>query len=202
LARLIPELSEQWASLPRSRLLEACSQAGLGLSERYASLVLTIDRPGTGARDRPGVQTTDDWEANATLDAHCSARLKVPVACRDFARLATRMWSSLRAWPALDAGSRLGALELCDAFRRPDRAMALAHWAQTAGTVLEPASRQTVADGFAADLSAARDVDAGAIARSVIAASSPTPLPANADRIASALRAARIEALQPGSGQG
>jgi hypothetical protein len=80
--------------------------------------------------------------------------------------------------------------------------MALAHWAQTAGTVLEPASRQTVADGFAADLSAARDVDAGAIARSVIAASSPTPLPANADRIASALRAARIEALQPGSGQG
>lgn len=208
LARLLPELSDEWTSLPRDRLLEACSDGGLGLSDRYASLVLTVDQPGVSAADRPvdsamvqpGVQTTDRREDDATLDARTSARLKVPAACRDFARLATRMWARLRAWRELDAGSRLDGLELCDALRRPDRAIALAQWAQAVAPVIEPADPDRVADGFAADLMAARGVDAGAIARSVAAASGAAPARGSAEQIARALRAARIEAIRFGQG--
>jgi tRNA nucleotidyltransferase (CCA-adding enzyme) len=168
LARLLPELSADWTSLPRSRLVEACAHAGLGLSERYASLVMTTDQTGIGARmDQSGTLPAEPREADARLAVLCNARLKVPAACRDFARLATAMWPRLRAWRVLDAGRRLDVLERCDALRRPDRAIALAQWAQAVGSLLAPSEGASIGEGFESDLAAVREVDAGAIARSV-----------------------------------
>jgi tRNA nucleotidyltransferase (CCA-adding enzyme) len=177
-------------------MLEACNTASLGLAERYASLVLTTDRPGIGARDRPDVQATDPRQTESKLDARCSARLKVPAACRELARLATLMWPTLRTWRELDAESRLRALELCDALRRPERALTLAQWARTVASVLQASTRDAVADRFAADLTAARSVEAGVVARQALAGSVGAPASGSAERIASALRAARVEALE------
>jgi len=186
LARLLPELSQDWALVPRARLLQACSQARLGLPERYASVVLTVGDPA----------------ADALLEAHCSGRLKVPVVCHEFARLGTRLWRALRDWTGLDACARLTALETCDALRRPGRALALARWAQAIGPILEPARQRSIARGFDAHLSAARGVDAGAIARSVSTASGQSAQPDGAARIARAVREARIEALKAGTIEG
>jgi tRNA nucleotidyltransferase (CCA-adding enzyme) len=195
LARLLPELSRDWALVPRGRLLDVCSQTGLELPERYASVVLTVG----------------DHAPDTLLDAHCSDRLKVPAACREFARLGTRLWPALRDWRKLDACARMTTFETCDALRRPDRALALARWAQAIGPILEPARRPSIARVFEANLSAAQGVNAGAIARSVNTASAEAAQSGRAessaevaphggnDSIARAIREARIQALKAGT---
>jgi tRNA nucleotidyltransferase (CCA-adding enzyme) len=185
LPRLLPELSRAWDELPRSALIRACSDAGLGLYERYASLTLQIN------------ETTGP----TSLDTACSDRLRVPVPCRDFARLAVLMWPHLRDWSELQAQQRLAAFEAGDALRRPERALGLAQWARAAAQILDPRAAPSVALGFERDLAAARGIDAGHIAQAVSAGAATATPHQRSSQIAAAVRAARIGALERSGSQ-
>jgi tRNA nucleotidyltransferase (CCA-adding enzyme) len=141
--------------------LERAAQFGLPLPGRYA--VLCRATPGRDA---------------------LSARLRVPTECADHARLLPIVLDGLQALeagPGLpdDAAARLALMERCDAMRKPDRFIDLLRAAQV-GVSADVAAWQ-------AGLRAARDVDAGAIARQC---------QGEPARIKEALRMARIEALR------
>lgn len=151
------------------------------------------------------------------LLCRCSApgvqdRLRAPSACRDLARLLPGMLDRLAGMPmsgngagaahasaqptvlpheavgAVPGPDRLAAwlalMESCDALRRPDRFEALLMAADCVRGDIEPAR-------WARRLAAVRAVDAGAIARAA---------GGDAMRIRDALRAARLQALDPGRG--
>ncbi|MFZ3324308.1 MAG: multifunctional CCA tRNA nucleotidyl transferase/2'3'-cyclic phosphodiesterase/2'nucleotidase/phosphatase [Usitatibacter sp.] len=111
-----------------------------------------------------------DAEAIAAL----AQRVNAPNDCRDAARLSVQVRGTIRG---KDAESVLSLLERCDAFRRPDRFEQLIEVAECDAPGVPRAL-------LMAALEAARNVDAGAIARD------------NAADIPGALRKARLAAVR------
>ena len=115
-----------------------------------------------------------------------SERLRAPSDCRDLAMLIARYGDTIDRAVQLDAAEIVALLQQVDAMRRPERFAELLQAcrgdAEARGVhVAQHAARLTEA------LQAAQTIDAGAIAR------------AHPDRIAEAVREARIGAGPPGS---
>jgi tRNA nucleotidyltransferase (CCA-adding enzyme) len=125
-----------------------------------------------------------------------SARLKVPVDCRDAARLAARWQRVVARATALQPASLLDIINAADGLRRPERLETLLHACECVAMSMPDAP-----DDFAparhmrAALAVAKGVAAGAIAR-VAAKESGLPGVGRAETIAKAVRSARLAALR------
>jgi tRNA nucleotidyltransferase (CCA-adding enzyme) len=161
LDRVLPE----WRSLDGRRALAALDAAaarGLGLAERFAALFAGAD---------------------AAVAERAAARLRAPSDCRDLAVLAARWAGTIAQAVVLNAAALADLLQRLDALRRPDRFAALLAVCECAGLSGEPESTR-----LRRALSAARTVDAGAVAE------------AHPDQVAAAVRAARVRAIEAALG--
>ncbi len=176
LARILPELDALWeqgdCAARRLAKIDHAAESGLALELRFAVLLLdlSVDSPG-------GIPA-----ALAQITAVCQ-RLKVPSECRDLALMSLREHAVLAGALALDANAVVALFERCDAFRKPQRFtdMLSVHRCET-----DPVPLPQLAHLLRA-LAAARDVDAGAVARLY-----------ESDRgaIPGAVRAARVAAVR------
>ena len=173
-ARML-EVMEQTESLPRV-------MPGLEVTARVRGALDAAAHAGLPLASRYALMCLDSSGARAAL----AARMRVPSECADYARLLPEVLQGLDVVreAAGDLPARAEAmlllLERCDAIRKPDRFIALLQ----AVALLTPVD--TAAWGLA--LQAVRGVDAGAIARAC---------QGDAGRIKPAVRAARLQALQP-----
>jgi tRNA nucleotidyltransferase (CCA-adding enzyme) len=172
------------------------------LPARYATLAQELDR-------KPAAQgqvTFDARSGVARADA-LARRLRPPLDCRDAARLAVRWHHAMLHAETLAPAALLALLLALDALRRPERidvvaAAAAAH--ASAGRKRARSSDARAADSPAVLLHEAlgvvRQVDAAAIAREVIARAAESTVEkhdnARGERIAKALRSARLAALR------
>jgi tRNA nucleotidyltransferase (CCA-adding enzyme) len=121
-----------------------------------------------------------------------SARLKVPIDCRDAARLAARWHGTIHRAAELRPSTLLDLLTAVDALRRPERLDTL-----LAACEADAMSRPGMARGayapaaiVRAALSTVRDVRVTAVARAA------ERKKGSGDAIAAAIRAARLSALR------
>ena len=165
LARVLPELDATFSApqVPErmAQRLEHAAAAGNPLASRYALLVLDVG--------------DDDAAALA-------ARVNAPSECRDLARLAIRERDVLAHADEADAEAMLGLIERADLLRRPERLDRLAEVAE-ADAAVDSARKHLSRDALHRALTAARGVDAAAVARE------------HPDDIPGALRRARLAAL-------
>ncbi len=185
-------------------VLEYAARREFPLPVRYAALTHDLGK----AHSRP-----EDWPRHIGHEARSvrlveklSARLRVPVECRDAARLNARWHGVVHRAAELRPATLLDLLAAADAMRRPERLDTL-----LAACECDAMSRPGATGGYPparivlGALAAARRVNAGAIARRIAgtAAKDRTGAP---DAIAKAVRAARLAALrdwkraQPGRG--
>jgi len=183
------------------RALDATATSGAALPARYATLAQELDR-------KPVAQgeATFDARAGVARAESLARRLRPPLDCRDAARLAVRWHHAILQAETLAPAQFLALLLALDALRRPERidvlaAAAAAH--ATAGRVAAGATGEPGAESPAAllhdALGVVRQVDAAAIARDVIARAAGSAAggsSARGERIAQALRAARLAALR------
>ncbi|MFC4275997.1 CCA tRNA nucleotidyltransferase [Achromobacter aloeverae] len=178
--RVWKEISRGLMTATPSRVLDVLRESG-ALPRVLPGLVVDED---TGAElDRAAAANLPLPGRWALLCRHTAdagalgARLRVPAACTDEARLLPGMLTALDK--AQDDAVALDLMERCDALRKPDRYLDLLK----AAAIVRPVD----IDLWAARVAAVRAIDAGAIAR----AEGGDPA-----RIKPALRAARLEALR------
>ncbi|MEO9135204.1 MAG: multifunctional CCA tRNA nucleotidyl transferase/2'3'-cyclic phosphodiesterase/2'nucleotidase/phosphatase [Casimicrobiaceae bacterium] len=217
LVELLPELDALYAILVSderlrddnagaftARALDWSAVHALTLPARYAVLTQELDRV-----DAAGGRRFDTRAGISRVEA-VSKRLRVPLDCRDVARLAVRWHRVIADVEALTPAALLDLLLVADALRRPDRLDALAAAAAahvvahdvteaSGARAAEPTERERTALLHEA-LAVVRTIDAATIAREAIARAAQSdrspPAGAPGDAIASALRAARIGALR------
>jgi tRNA nucleotidyltransferase (CCA-adding enzyme) len=172
LARVLPQLDRSFdrAEVPErlAARLEHAASRDYGLAVRFALLVLDLSR--------------EDAQSLAM-------RVNAPGECRECATLAIGERSRVAAAP-LDAEETLALLERADGFRRPERLERLLQVAECDALATSAASyapRQALHRA----LEAARNVDAGAVAREF-----PDDIPGAVRRA----RLAAIASLQPATG--
>jgi len=191
------------------RALDWSAVHGAPLPARYAILTQELDRS-----DEAGGRQFDTRAGVGRVEA-MSKRLRVPVDCKDAARLAVRWHRVIADVEALPPAALLDLLLATDALRRPDRldTLAVATAAHVAARVVpgergvapvvEPAERRRTAYLHEA-LAVVRRVDAASIARDAIARASRRDASSTdttqGDAIATALRAARLAALRDWKG--
>ena len=177
------------------RLLDRAAVRRLPLAARYAILA----QP-TAAIPRVGRTAAATRSAVARAEA-MSRRLKVPLECRDAARLLARWHPSLARAQDLAPAKLVDLLSGVDALRRPERLEILL----AASATLWSAARRGEGGERAAEhvrgaLAVVNGVDAASIVRAVRATETPrsraAPDAARHDAIPTALRAARIAALR------
>jgi tRNA nucleotidyltransferase (CCA-adding enzyme) len=187
-----------------ARALAWSAAHALPLAARYAALTQELDRIGA---DIAKTERFDVRRGIARAEA-VSKRLRVPLDCRDAARLAVRWHRALVDVDALAPARLLDLLLAADAMRRPGRletlaAAASAHVAARLARESKGAAHPADADDRKAllrqALAVVRRLDAATIARDAIErAARREPSAARASRgdaIAAALRKARIRAL-------
>ena len=206
LAQLLPEVDalhgvgsvarrpKQDAGARLSLALEYAAGREFVLPVRYAVLAHRLGDAGAVAAGGPadGARGIRD----VRLAERMSARLKVPVECRDAARLAARWHRSVAGAQSLRPAALLDLVNAADALRRPERLGILLHACECVA-MFPPGAP----DGFAparhlrAVLAVLKGVDAGAIAR-VASGKSRLPAAERADAIGKAIRAARLATLR------
>jgi tRNA nucleotidyltransferase (CCA-adding enzyme) len=173
--------------------LDYAAAKGCALPVRYAVLAqdLAPDPPAAGGAAAAARHATRCERIAEAM----SARLKVPLDCRDAARLAARWHRSVDRAAMLTAAALLDLLNAADALRRPERLDALIGAAECKALSRPRAGNDYPAGALLRDaLAVARKVDAAAIARGAgDARAKRKPL---GDGIAAAIRAARIKALR------
>lgn len=180
LARLLPELDALWGAPSRHRpeadaglhamsAIDAAARQNLGLPVRFAVLLHDLD---------PDPVTV------------LCERLRVPHDCRDLALMAVREYGNVERALQLDADPVVGLIERCDALRKPQRFadMLQAVACSLSGGADQP---QPQRGHLLAALAAAQAVDAGRIA-----AGTAQAYPGQPQRIAPALHAARVAAVE------
>ncbi|MGV8897959.1 MAG: multifunctional CCA addition/repair protein [Burkholderiaceae bacterium] len=190
LARLLPELDSVWETPsphhPDTKvghnamlLIDVAARQNLTLPIRFALLLHDL---------------VVGTETISPVAAVCE-RLRVPHDCRDLAIMTAREYGTLNGTPQLDADATVSLLERCDALRKPQR---FADLLQTlacslAGREASDGPDQPLAqhDYLRAALAAAQAVDAGRIAADTVQA-----YPGQQQRIALAIRAARVAAIK------
>lgn len=198
LARLLPEV-ERLFGVPQNpvshpeidtgehllRVLDSAARAGYALPVRYAALLHDVGK-GLTPRERWPDHSGHEQAGVEAVKA-VSARLRVPVECRELALTVTRWHGLAHQAERLEAAALLELLERCDAFRRPGRLQAFveacaADFHGRPGWEDKPFVQ---AERLYRALAAARGVDARALAKRV----APVDLP-------TAIRAARTAAIE------
>ena len=190
LAQLLPEVDGLFGvPAPDHRVADAGVRVAYALDWSADHGGPLPARYGLLARDLAGGQTA----RGVRLAERMSERLKVPLDCRDAARLAARWHRTVRDAASLVPAALLDLLHAIDALRRPARLDAL-----LAVCAADACAQPDAEPGFApADtlrnaLAVVKSVDAGAVARTL---SSPNVNKDDAG-IAHAVRAARLKALR------
>jgi tRNA nucleotidyltransferase (CCA-adding enzyme) len=191
LAQLLPEVDASLgapspdhpaadAGMRIGHALDWSAEHGSPLPARYGLL----------ARDLAGGQAA----RGVRLAERMSERLKVPLDCRDAARLAARWHRAVRDAAQLSPAALLDLLHATDALRRPARLEVLLAVC-AADACSQPGAAQgsfAPADTLRDALAVVKSVDAGAVARTL-----SVPMGKNDDAgIAHAVRAARLKALR------
>ena len=204
---LLPEVSAQYeagsggpgrsgaAGRHLERLLDRAAVRCLPLAARYAILA----QPKASA-PRAGRTVGATRSAVARADA-MSRRLKVPLECRDAARLLARWQPSLARAQELTPAKLVDLLSGIDALRRPERLETLlAASAALSGGTRRGEGAERGAQRVREALAVVRSVDAASIVRAAesteTAGLRAAPDALRHDAIPKALRAARIAALR------
>ena len=173
------------------RALRYAAERGFALPVRYAVLVHRLGRP--SGRSIGGTARVARMQDDLRSAERVSVRLKVPVDCRDAARLAAR-WH--RAVPVAQSQAPAAVLDLltaADALRRPERLEALLQTCECDAMSATGATDDFVAAShLRAALKIVKAVDAGAIARAAAGKSGTS----RSDAITAAIRAKRLSALR------
>jgi len=171
--------------------LRYAADRGFALPVRYAVLVHRLGSP--SARSDGGTADVTRIQDDVRSAERISARLKVPVDCRDAARLAARWHRIVPGAQSQAPAAVLDLLNAADALRRPERLEALLQVCEC-----DAMSANGATDDFAAAshlraaLKIVKGVDAGAIARSASGKSGVS----RSDAITTAIRARRLSALR------
>ena len=183
LARLLPELESVWEIPSRHHpdskvgpntmlLIDVAARQNRALPIRLALLLHDL---------------VAGTEIISPVAAVCE-RLRIPHDCRDLAIMTAREYGKLGGTLQLDADATVSLLERCDALRKPQR---FADMLQTLTCSLAGRGASDGAEHLLAALAAAQAVDAGRIA-----ADTAQAYPGQPQRIAPAIRAARVAAIQ------
>jgi tRNA nucleotidyltransferase (CCA-adding enzyme) len=197
LARLLPELDTLFGvpQNPKShpeidtgdhvmRVIDQAALAARPLPVRYAALLHDLGK---------GLTPQENWPnhgghevAGVELVKQVSTRLRAPVECAGLAQIVARWHGQAHNADKMGSDGLLDLLEHTDAFRRPDRFELFLHACAAdfhgrPGWENRPFSQ---ADRLRQALAAARQVDAGAVARQVVASEIPA-----------AIRSARSQAI-------
>jgi tRNA nucleotidyltransferase (CCA-adding enzyme) len=182
-----------------ARALDWSAAHGLTLPARYA--VLTHDLGKAITQDSALPRHIAHEQRSVRLSDALSARLKVPVDCRDTARLAARWHGVVHRALELTPAKLLELLMAADALRRPERLDDL-----LAACRADACSRPGRSDDYPQAvwlrdaLTVVKAVDAGAIAVEVLAreptADSSPGAPRRESKVADAIRRGRIAALR------
>ena len=201
LAQLLPEVDALFgvaapdqpaidSGVQVAQALDWSADHGHALPARYA--ILTHDLGRAGAPDARGAGRLS-VSSSVRIAERMSARLKVPLDCRDAARLVARWHRAIHRAAELRPAHLLDMLQAMDALRRPSRldtmldACAAVACSQPGATLDYPPGG-TLREALAA----VKTVDAGAIARGVATSKGKQ----NDDGIARAVRNARLGALR------
>jgi tRNA nucleotidyltransferase (CCA-adding enzyme) len=202
LARLLPEVDALWGVPQRAdyhpevdtgvhvmMVIDMAARLGGSLPARFAALTHDLGKARTPADILPR-HHGHETKSVALVEGLCE-RLKVPVDCRDVARLAARYHGDMHRVGELRPETKLTLLERCDALRRPERfeLILLACEADYRGRLDWEEREYAQAAAWRAALAAVRGVDAGAIAQ---ATADPKHIPANVGK-------ARVEAIKAAS---
>ena len=202
LARLLPEVDALWGVPQRAdyhpevdtgvhvmMVIDMAARLGAALPARFAALTHDLGKARTPADILPR-HHGHETKSVALVEGVCE-RLKVPVDCRDVARLAARYHGDMHRVGELRPETKLTLLERCDALRRPERfeLILLACEADYRGRLGWEERDYAQAAAWRATLAAVRGVDAGAIA---LASVDPKHIPANVGK-------ARVEAIKAAS---
>jgi tRNA nucleotidyltransferase (CCA-adding enzyme) len=176
-----------------ARALDYAAAKGFALPVRYGVLVHDL---GKGATPRRSWPNHAGHEAKSIrLAERLSARLRVPVECRDAGQLVARWHGVVYHARELAPAGLLDLLGAADALRRPERLDALLEACECDAMSLPGrAGAYAPAEYVRAALAAVKTVDAAAIARGVRAGKQARGAPD--DAIAKAVRAARLKALR------
>ena len=198
LARLLPEIDRLFgvrvALSPRrqidagthlERAVDWAAAHALSLPARYAVLV----------HDFAEARSRADLRARVGRAESLSARLKVPVECRDAARLVERSQAEVDRADQLAPASLLDLLQSADALRRPERLATLLAACEAIACSIPRASQTYPPAGLLREaLRVVSSVNTGAIAKASKAGRATVRT--RDGGIAKAIRAARIEALR------
>jgi len=207
LLRLLPEVDALFAGARAARVaksnaaarvtaaLDLAATRALSLPVRYAILVhdpAAAESPRNGEPGQRGIVARAVRRADGI-----SARLRVPVECRDAARLAAGWRRAVDRADDSAPARLLGLLTAADALRRPERldvlldvCACLAVRSARSGDDYSPARTLRAA------LAVAKGVDAGAVARGAMRRVGAGVGPDRDAAVAAAVRAARLEALR------
>lgn len=136
LARLLPEVDRLFGvpqppahhpevdtGVHTMMVLACCAAAGEPLPVRYACLVHDLGKGTTPEAEWP--RHIAHEQRGEALIRGVNERLRVPVDCGELALLSAREHTNVHRSGELDAKATMRLLERCDAFRRPDRFLAL-----------------------------------------------------------------------------
>jgi tRNA nucleotidyltransferase (CCA-adding enzyme) len=172
--------------------LDYCARRSFALPVRYAVLAHDLGKATSAASEWPKHHAHE--ARGVRIAERLSERLRVPVDCRDVARLTARRHGVVHRALELRPATLLDLVIEADALRRPERLQALLE-ACEADACSRPGRDGYPAAGYVRRaFEVVKSVDAAAIARSTQARVRPdaslTP-----DAIPKAIRAARIRAL-------
>lgn len=203
LQRLLPELDALWGVPQRAdyhpevdtgvhtmMVIDLAARLDAPLAARFAALMHDLGKARTPADLLPR-HHGHEAKGVALVEAVCE-RLRVPVECRDVARLAARFHGDIHRAMELRGDTMLGVLERCDALRRPERfeQVLLACEADYRGRRGWEERDYVAAGAWHAALAAARGVDAGSIAGALAEEGRGNPA-----AIARAVAEARVAAI-------
>ena len=136
LARLLPEVDRLFGvpqppahhpeidtGVHTMMVLARCAIAGEPLPVRYACLVHDLGKGTTPEAEWP--RHIAHEQRGEELIRAVNERLRVPVECAELGLLSAREHTNVHRSGELDAKAAMRLLERCDAFRRPDRFLAL-----------------------------------------------------------------------------
>lgn len=198
LGKLLPELDALWGipqrpdyhpevdtGLHMMMVLDMASRLNAPLPARFAALTHDLGKGNTPKDILPRHHGHEQRSVDLLMPL-CD-RWRVPVECRDVARLTARYHGDLHRYAELRHATRLEILERCDALRRPERfdLILQACEADYRGRLGWSEREYTQASAWKRDREIVRGVDAGAIAAAID----------DAVKVPDAIRAARLRAL-------
>jgi len=210
LARIMPELDALWGVPQPAQhhpeidtgvhvmlVIDYAARQNRNLPIRLAALLHDLGKGATPPEKWPRHHGHEGVGVKL-VEAVCE-RLKIPNDCRDLALMTAREHGNIGRALALRAATIVTMFERCDAFRKPQRTieMLLASECDYRGRTGFEEKPFPQAAYLAAALKAAQGVNAGQIAGEVMQHNGTTP-----QKIAEAIRAARIAAVSAAIGRG